>query len=73
MVTTGSVIPNPLATLKQYHRGILYCKVLVWTVVTLIHLSHGHLNSLKEGRTHVHQFTHTYLAMRVPQVYRGAK
>ena len=73
VITTGSVMPNPLATLKQYHSGISYCKVLVWTVVTLICLSHIHLNSLKEGRTHVHAFTHTYLAMRVPQVYRGAK
>ena len=46
---TGSVMPNPLATLKQHHRGILYCKVLVWTVVTLICLSHGHLKLPKEG------------------------
>ena len=49
VTTTGSVMPNPLATLKQYHRGILYCKVLVWTVVTLICLSHGHLKLPKEG------------------------
>ena len=49
VITIGSIIPNPLATLKQYHSGILYCKVLVWTVVTLICLSHGHVKLPKEG------------------------